>query len=233
MNRRSSIFIGILLGALATGMGIGLFLKKANDDREVLALKIQATMQEASEAREENRRAIEEANKKLLVANTEVAKAQQIIKSLEEERKLLASATPLVEPSAKTVRGWTEVVAFGLGISLKQPLGSQIQTNDTSLVLIKSPEVPESDSRWLSMSRYNSRLEQELISALATSTPVSYLVNGHILTGVRGSLDNQKEPILVLRVRYGGEVSHLIWMRDPKNADGSTLMIVLSSLKFQ
>lgn len=235
MQRSTTILVGILLGALAAGLGIGLFLKKANDDRKRLAEQIDKTMQEASAAREENRQAIEEANKKLQAASIEVAKAQQFIKSLEEERKLLSVAKPLLIPSSKSIRGWTDVISLDLGVSLKQPFDSKIETNDRqTLTLVKSNVTETTDPRWFSLSKYDARLESELISALATSTPVSYLVNGRILIGVQGTLPNRKEPLQILRVRYEGQIIHLIWIRDlSRYADGSVMMDVLASLKFE
>lgn len=234
MRRATTILIGILLGALATGLGVGLVLKKANDDRERLAAQVEETVREANAARDENRRAIEDANKKLQASNVEVSKAQQLIKALEEERLLLAEATPLTDPSPRAVRGWNEAVAVDLGVSLKQPQDSMVQTNDSkTLTLAKAETVGDADPRWFSLTPYEERLEQELIGSLSTSTPVSYLVDGHILIGAKGTLPGRKEPIMVLRVRYGGQITHLIWVKDPSRAgDGVSLMNALASLRF-
>lgn len=233
MRRATTILIGILLGALATGLGVGLVLKKANDDRERLAEQVEATVREANAARDENRKAIEDANAKLQASNVEVSKAQQLIKALEEERLLLALATPLADPSPKAVRGWNEAVAVELGVSLKQPQDSSVQTNDKQALTLVKTETADADSRWFSLTPYEERLEQELLGSLATSTPVSYLVDGHILIGAKGTLPGRKEPIMVLRVRYGGQITHLIWVKDPSQpGEAASLMNVLASIRF-
>lgn len=234
MRRATTILLGILLGALAAGIGIGLVLKKANDDRERLAKQIEETVQEAAAAREENRRAIEEANRKLQASNLEIGKAQQIIKALEEERNVLAQSTPLAPPAPKAIRGWNDVVGLDQGVSFKQPPDSKIESNDTqALTLVRTGGATELDPRWFSLTPYNPRLEEELRMALTSSTAVAYVVNGRILTGVRGTLPNRTDTIMILRVRYGGQITHLMWVRDTSTSkDSSSLMNVLASLRF-
>lgn len=232
MRRATTILIGILLGALAAGLGVGFFLKKANRDREELAAQVEATVREANEARQT---AIADANRKLQAANAEVGKAQAIIKGLQEERELLLKAVPLAQPSGRSLKGWNDVVALDLGVAMKYPENSGVETNDEqALTLVKTSAGSSGDGRWFSLIPYDGDLEQELLSSLATSTPLSYIVNGRILTGVKGSLADQSGTIFVLRVRYGGQTTHLMWIRD--QGSGSNLPLItnlLASLRFQ
>ncbi|MCI0478952.1 hypothetical protein L0Y59_00190 [Candidatus Uhrbacteria bacterium] len=234
MRRATTVILCILLGAIASGAGIGFFLKLANDDRKRLAEELAETVRQSTEAREENQRAIEEANRKLVEAGTEVSKAQALVKSLEEERDLLATAKQLMPPSPSALRGWSEVVAMDLGVSLRHPKGTDVQTNDkNALTLALATPRSDMDPRWFSLSPYDERLEHELLASLATSTPVSFMVNGRLLTGVQGSLPNRTETIFVLRIRRDGNITHLLWVRNPgtstRDADATD---VLGTLRF-
>ncbi|MFH1078128.1 MAG: hypothetical protein V1745_02495 [Patescibacteria group bacterium] len=235
MRRATTVILCILLGAIASGVGIGVFLKLANDDRARLAKQLEEAVQASNVARQENQTAIEEANRKLSEASSEVGKAQALVKSLEEERDLLATAKPLLSPSPSALRGWSDVVAMDLGVSLKQPKGSDIQSNDKSaLTLAMATAVEGVDSRWFSLTAYDERLEQELLLSLATSTPVAYTVNGRILTGKQGALPNSDDQILILRVRKEGVITHLLWVRNPSanRRDASGATDVLGTLRF-
>jgi hypothetical protein len=80
---------------------------------------------------------------------------------------------------------------------------------------------------------YEAVRERELLNAFATSTSVSYLVDGRVLIGQRGTLAGDKNPMLVLRVRGGGQTTHLLWIRDPLGrTDSAALLNVLATLDF-
>lgn len=77
-----------------------------------------------------------------------------------------------------------------------------------------------SDGPWISVTPFNRQTEQVLIDRLATSTPVAYLVNGHVMTGVKGPLANSAavddmRSAAVLSVLYNGSNTHLIWIKTP------------------
>jgi hypothetical protein len=232
MRRAASILIGILLGALATGIGTGFFLKKANDDRERLAETVQKTVEQATTARTENSRAIEDANAKLNAANLEVAKAQALIKALQEEQQALATATVLLPPTAKTVRGWTDVLRLDLGISLKLPpiLVAASSTSDGLVATLVTGS--QTDGRVLSIMRYDAVREQEWLSVVASSTPISFVIDSHLVSGVKGVMRMQGTPLYVLRVRSQGTSTHLIWLRELPRSSFDPL-ILLSSIRFE
>jgi len=236
MRRATTVILCILLGALASGAGIGIFLKLANDDRERLAKQLADAVQQSNAARQENQHAIEDANKQLLAANAEVGKAQMLVKSLEEERNLLTTAKPLSPPPANVMRGWVDTVALDLGVSLKMPAGNDVQTNDTqSLTVAKTGAADGQDARWLSLSPYDERLEKELLASLATSTPVSYIIQGHVVTGYQGTMPGRPDPVLILRIRKDGIISHLLWIRNPNGTrtDAKPAVDVLSTMRFE
>jgi len=235
MRRATTILIGILLGALATGLGTGIFLKKANDDRTRLAMEMQKTAQDAAESRLENAKAVEDANAKLNAANGEVAKAQALIKELREERDLAAKATALVPPPAKTVRGWTDIVSIAQNVSFKLPPVLKLESDDTAeqmTLVLKDATVP--DPRRVSFMPYDEPRERELLAAFTTSTALAYLADGRLLTGSRGLLAGSRDAIYVLRVRNAGTATHLVWLKTDaaKGLDDTVILTLLASLRF-
>jgi hypothetical protein len=232
MRRAASILLGILLGAIATGIGSGIFLKKANDDRNRLMETVQSTMQQAADARSENSKAIEDANAKLHDANIEVAKAQTLIKTLQEEQKALTAATVLVPPSTKTIRGWSDVVRLDLGLSLKLPPSLTATTTTADELLVVRTDQRQSDGRALSVMRYDTNREREWLSAAASSTPVSFIIDGHLATGVKANIPTQPSPVYLLRIQKQGTASHLIWIREFPQQTIDPL-VLLSTLRFE
>jgi hypothetical protein len=143
-----------------------------------------------------------------------VAKAQNAIKSLEEERSLLTEANPISTPSRRTA-SWQTAVSIPFRLSFKIPSGNTVISNDDqALVVTKQNPIDDTDMRWLSLTPYNPALEQELLASLATSTAVSYIVDGRLLTGYRGSLISREESILLLRIYRNGRVSNLLWAKN-------------------
>lgn len=237
MKRLLPILASILLGALAVALGMGLYLKKANDDRERLATIARQAQDEVSRIKEEGRLAVEQANKKVAHADAEITKAKSQLQKAEEERQLLATAEPLLLSNAKTIKGWKDAINLPLGISIKYPSGTEIETNDSESLTLSlqnpSPSSSAGDSRWLSITPYDERLEQELTMRSSSSTPVSYSIRGRLLMGFRGSIPGQAGSITVLRVRSGGETSHLIWAKEPFSAPNKgSLRDILSTIDF-
>lgn len=229
MKRAYSVLLGILLGAIATGVGVGIFLKLANDDRTRLAAELDATVQGAKLSREENQRMVEEANRKLTQANTEVSKAQQLVVALQEERKQIAIATPLSAPTGRIVRDWKSAVDLDLGVSIKYPSDSAVERNAaTELTLAKT--VGTESARWFSLTPYDARLESEMLNAFTTSTPISYVIQGHLVTGRKGTILDQHGTVFVLQIHSNGTSTHLLWIKDAVSPGAA--MNVLSSMTF-
>ncbi len=224
------------MGALASGFGIGLFLHQANADRLRLAEKIDTANKNITDIKESNRKTVEETNKKLQEANTEIAKAQQLIKNMDEEQRLQASAQALRLPSAKTMFGWNDVIDLELGVSLKQPPTSLVATNGSrALTLIKNSSLTNTDPRWLMIKPYTQQEEQELTRPFTTSTAIIYTVDGNTLTGIRGEDSTSKQQTLVLRIQKSGILRYILWIKDPNgnNSITPTVINTLASLHFK
>ena len=234
MRRAVTILIGILLGALAAGLGIGFFLMMANSDRARLADQIAATVAEANKARDENTKAIDMANAKLNASNTEVAKAQALIKSLQEERDQITKATALVPPAPKAVRGWQDAVSLGQGLSLKLPTVLTVDSNSSNSLTASLKDATVTDARSIGITPYDASRETELLNSFTHSTSVSFLVDSRLLTGSEGQVPGTDGSIYVIRVRKDGQSTHLIWIRVPKKGtiDETTALTILASLRF-
>lgn len=232
MRRATSIIIGIFLGALAAGVGVGFFLYQANHDRRRMAQELETTIEQAKLTREESERAILTANQKLLAADAEVSKAQNLIQLLEEEREFLAQAKVLGQPPNWATKGWQEVVSLEQGISLKVPTGNMVETNDQfSLTVSQSLNSYYQDPRWLSLTPYDAKTENELTLALATSTPIAFLVGDKFLTGRQGTLAGSGKKIYILKIRDGAESTHLLWIKD--SLYGNKVLDILATLRFK
>lgn len=236
MRRTASFLALILIGGLAAGLGTYTFLKRANADRARLAEIALKAQEESKTATETSQRTIEEANRKLEKANAEITKAQQAIHALQEERAQMTNAVPLSPPASRVLKEWQEAVNVGLGVSLKFPPTSLIETNDASALtiakLLPSGMAPTRDARWLAVMPYDNRLETELLAHFATSTPVVLLIDGRLLIGARGSLTEQSNEIYVLRVQNAGRSTHLIWASRPEKNAGQMLLTALATLSF-
>ncbi len=237
MQRLTSVIFSILLGAVAVGIGMGIFLHKANTDRQRLEQVALEAQGKSKEAQDRSQQAIQEANAKLKAANDEVAKAQATLKAVEEERALLAKAEVLAEPKAEALKGWPEAVSLPLGVSLRYPPKNAIEENDeTALTIAGEPKAGSSSTtpelRWLQITPYSQRLESELVGAMASTTPVLLAARGRLLKGTRGL--TQAGETYVLKVSSLGETTHLIWVREVgKTPRDKTLQQVLSTLNFK
>jgi len=233
MKRATQIIVGILLGALVTASGIGIFLAKANKDRKDLADRLVEIQKNAEMAREENLKAVEEANKKLEEANSEVTKAEQVIRALEEERVLMATAQQPPYPSAYTLYRWSEIVSVDLGVSLKIPPGAKEAQNDAKQFTANVED--RENSTWLSIIPYSKEKELDWLSQLHATSTITFLVQDRIVTGVVGETDTLDDTNYILRVQQKGEPSHLIWIHDPSNRTGKQNRVqdILATMTFK
>src|SRR3989338_3912058 len=180
MRRATPVILAVLLGALATAIGMGVFLKLANDDRIRLADEAAQAKIAIKRAEEEKATIADDANRKVAAANQEVTKAQLVLKDLQEERALLATAKQLAKPSTRDLRGWQPVISLGQGLGLSLPPKTSVESNDAAaLTAVKSTTTNAwTDARWLAIGAYDDEWERELLNSLATTTPLAYLGEG-------------------------------------------------------
>ncbi len=239
MRIHASALLWILVGALTVGLGMWVILQQAKDDRRRLTYIVSRTQADLVTAQQVNQTLLQAANKKLELANADIAKAQTIIQGLKEEHRSSAQAQSLAAPKPQLLKGWSEAVNLSLGVTCRVPLWARVETNDaTALTLVverstKLAARPAADARWFSITPYDERLEKELINSLATSTSVAYLVHGHSLLGRRGRLLGSAQTIFVLRARQDGANKYLIWARTHEGVSDQMLLAVFSTLNFK
>lgn len=221
MRRAWSILLAVLLGAAVVGLGTGYFLHLANQDRENLAKETEQAKLDTLKAKQEQQAAIAQANEKVEQANQEVIKAQDAIKALELERTLLAEAKTLTPPLASQTADWQLAVSTALGLSLKYPPGSKVaQDNENFLAVAASGTSITSQSNdgpWLTISANDQAAKSRLLARLQTATPVTYLLNGNLIYGQEGFLNDGRSQnrAAVFEVLKGGAITHLIWIQTP------------------
>ncbi|MFA4954794.1 MAG: hypothetical protein WC641_05780 [Patescibacteria group bacterium] len=233
MRRNASILLSILIGALVVGLGMGFFLKKANDDRTKLAGQAEEAKKTSEQIQATSLKAVAEARGKLDQANAEVEKARTTLQKIEAERKLMAAAEVLT-PS-KNLKGWQEAISLAMGVSLKFPPRTEIEQNlaGALTVIYSSASSSTVPVRWFSLTPYEQRLENELISTLYSTSTAVFLVKGHVLYGVRGYATGSREETYVLRILKNGEPANLVWLRGSGKAGQTQPLQVLSTLDFQ
>lgn len=211
-------------------IGMGFFLKKANDDRERLARLAVLAEENTKNAILAQENAVKQANQKLDAANSEVSKAQSIIKALQEERDLLGNAVILQVPSNNAIKDWKEAVNLPLTVSIKYPGTDNLKVNDKNALTISKNQNDKSgltftaDSRWLSITPYEEKLETELLGTFVSSTPMSYNVKGRLLVGRRGTTANSNDNVSMFHVRLNGQKTYLIWTREIDKTHNLTLI---------
>jgi hypothetical protein len=218
MKRATPLLFAILLGAIASGVGVGIFLKLANDDRNRLSRELESLRAETVASAAESERVAEEANRKVAEANAEIRKAEDLLRTLEEERLLKESAKPLRKPGSAELRGWKSIVSFHQEMGLLIPSRTEVESDTKeALIAVESTvtAAPRSDPRWLSITPYDAGLESNLLASFTTSTGIAYLVDDALLTGRKGVVGPAREPMMVLIARKNGEKTHVIWVKDP------------------
>ncbi len=187
MKRATPVLLAILLGAFVTALGMGIFLKLANDDRARLSAEINRARDEAAAALADKEKIAREANEKVEAANDEVRKAQEVLERLEEEQKLLATATPLSKPPTRELRGWTTVTSLPLGVSFLVPSTLTVLQNNESLVSIATKGDETSKTKgWMdifSASNPSAGNDGQGSRTISKTIERSYIVDGVLLIG--------------------------------------------------
>lgn len=232
MKRLLPVIGLIFAGALAAAAGMGLFLIKANADRERLAEQADLASQALVQAQSQSASAVNEANQKISDADAQIAQAQSTIQQMEQEREQLAAAPVLSPPAPKNVKGWPQVADLALGVSLLQPTDATTTENDgQGLAFLNTKNA--SSTNWFRVMPYDASTDSQLASQIASSTAVSYAIDGRLVTGTVGTDPATGREELELRVRWNGNTPFLIWAEEPGPAGRTPeLMNVLASMSF-
>jgi hypothetical protein len=231
MRRSISVILWILVGACASGIGIGVFFVQANRDRARLIEEAERARREAEDAQAMTDRLAEEANAKVTAANAEVSKARELLKKYEEERALLANAKALTPPNGRLLRSWSEAFSIPLGVSVKLPPGTRALRWDD--VLAAGTWTTSSTDQWLNVFFYRPNDETILRRSVPEAESVAYLVDGQLLVGVRGALADGSGTLYVLRTLAGATSTHLLWASTNDAVNETRLLETLATLQFK
>lgn len=231
MSRGSSIVIGILLGALASGIGVGIFLHRANQDRVRLAEQARLNLEETTRLHTENRRLIEETNQRLTEAAQQITASKTLIDSLQSERALVSQAIPLATPTARSLVGWSDIVAFDQKFSLKIPPGLHLHLNtETTLTL--------TDDSGQDVFTVEKQVENSQshggADRLAATSSVAYVTQDSLWQGSRVKHGDSRMSLYILYRQKNGSLTHTLAARlaPTSRLNEKTFLIMLASMRF-
>jgi len=207
----------MLLGAVACGSGLGYFLKQANADREFLNVRLRAAETQMAQTKSDSDQLAKEANTKVEIASQEVARMQKELQSIENERHILAKAIPLAKPDGRSLKSWIEAFSIPLGISIRLPTGAIVTEYETRIESAIARRYSEEKTPWISIKTYDAGEEYQQTQPLTQTEPVSFLVGGNLLMGVRGIDGSTSSTVYVLRLVINREPKALIWTKTAAN----------------
>lgn len=222
----------ILLGAGATGIGMGLVLRHARLERNLLKEQVRAVEAQISTLQNEHTRLINEASAQVHKAEETRQNTERELQTLLRAQELLAGAASLPQPDPRTRRGWIETISVPLGLSLRTPAFAPTNTNDHSLTATVNGTAQTAGDLWLSITRFTPDGERGLTGQLSTTSSVRYRVGNRLLMGVRGTFQTDRSAAFVLRIEDQGSPTHLLWIQAVAPLSEPRLLEILSTLTF-
>jgi hypothetical protein len=229
MRRSFGIILWILLGALASAIGIGIVLRASNIDREQLTKELETAKAQVTALQARQASLTQESNQRVTDAAQQVADLQRQIQALSSLQSRMKTATRLTPPTPTQLRRWTEFASVAMGVSLRVPPGMQTQSSDDGLFVstrrvIRGVPIEE---QWLAFAPYRPEREQDIRSRLVNTKDVTYALGTRLLTGVRGTLTDGTQTLYLLSVQENSSTTHLLW---GKTLEGVTERMVLDTI---
>ncbi len=234
MHAKSFAFLGWMsLGSLAAALGFGTVLHDARLERQALESRVSNLEQTLAQHEDEKARLADRANEQVAAATKELLSARQTVERMKRDQLLLAEAMPLTRPTGRAYASWVEAFSLPLGISLRLPPGTKTYADDRGLVAMRATQATSS-LPWLSISPYNPDQARRLEDTLSNPEPVSYLVAGNLVTGIRGQRDGQTASsftyVLQVVSPQDGASTHLIWAQTERDITELRIRDTLASL---
>lgn len=230
MRKSFSVVLWILIGGLASGLGVGYFLRQANNDRARLLLETRLATEEANASKALSERIAKEANQKITNATEEVARAQELVTQYERERKLLTKAVTLSPLSRYQAKTWPSFMDLSLGVRAQYPTEFTVTSTEDGIFFTETLPAGESDT-WLTLTPYDISRESSSIEALQSTSTVAYLSADGFFVGTRGSYPENGGTVYVLRSHTApGRMPFLIWAKCTTKAREAQFLSILSTL---
>jgi ElaB/YqjD/DUF883 family membrane-anchored ribosome-binding protein len=219
MLRPWYVFCWILLGALAAGTGIGIFLHQSNVERLTLQRQTAQAKEEASQVVTRAEQVTQEANKRLEEAQKQIAK-------LQEERDLLSRSRPFPEPNPRLLKTWRHTASLPLGISLRIPSSYQATTGTDVTIM-----VPQIKAPFLTLQPWDDRNADAMINGAATSS-VLYRKDALLFKGQKyiGTGGDGAHSWTLFRLERTGSDALMIFIQPTSNAQEDLALSILSTL---
>ncbi len=233
LSKRFAFLGWITLGACASAAGFVGVLRDARYERQHLEQRVGLLEQTVAQHEDEKSRLADRANQQVEAATKELSAARTAVDRMKRDQLLLTQAMPLTRPSGKAYTTWVEAFSLPLGISLRLPPGTKTYADDRGLVAMRASQATSS-LPWLSISPYTAEQARRLEDTLANPEPVSYLVAGNLVTGIRGQRDGQSGSsytyVLQVVSPEGGNSTHLIWAQTEREITELRIRDTLASL---
>ena len=222
----------VLLGASATGIGMGIVLLHARTERDLLNAQVRQTETDLQNLKKEHTRLIEEAASRLTRMEATHAVTTARLEAITQAETLLANASTLPTPDPRTRRTWPETIVVPLGISIRTPVYAPAAVNDQTLTATINGNAQTAGDLWLSVTRYSPDAERSLLNQLQSTTTVQYRIGNRLLAGTRGVFQQNRGIAFVLRIERLGTPEKLIWIRAISPLNEQRLLEILSTLTF-
>jgi hypothetical protein len=231
-RRVLSTWMFILLGAGATGVGMGIVLLNARAERNALKSQVSIAEAQLQKLQTEHVRLMNEASERVTKAQTDVETAQSTLNHFVAAQQALTSAPVLPSPDPRVRRTWAETISVPLGISIRTPAYAPAALNEQTLTATINGTAQTAGDLWLSITPYSIESERSLLGQISATTSVRYRNNDRLLTGTRGLFQSDRSAAFVLRVERSGQPERLIWIRAISPLSESRLLEILSTLTF-
>lgn len=235
MRRSWSVLLWILVGALASAIGMGTVLHTSNKDRERLSQELQTTQAVLTSLKAQQEQLIRESNEHVALATQHVAEANAKVQAVATLQARLKTAAPLFPPTAFQTRGWTEFASVAMGVSLRVPPRMQTQSSDDGLFVstrrfVKGTPIEE---QWFALTPYRPDRERDIGSRLTNTKEVTYTLGTRLLHGVKGTLPDGLQTLYLLSVQENASTTHLLWGKTTDGVSERTILDTMATLSFR
>lgn len=235
MRRSFGILFWILLGALASAIGIGVVLHASNTDRKQLTRELEVAKSQVATLQAQQSSLTQESNQRVADAAQQVADLQRQLQALSALQSQFKTATRLTLPAPAQIRRWSEFASVAMGVSLRVPPGMQTQSSDDGLFvstrrIVKGVPIEE---QWFAFAPYRQEREQDIRSRLTNVTNVSYALGTRLLTGVRGTLLDGTQTLYLLSAQENASTTYLLWGKTTDGVSERMILDTLATLSFR
>lgn len=231
--KRYGFLAWMTLGACASAAGFVGVLHGARIERQTLEDRVSTLEQSIAQYEDEKNRLADRANQQVESATKELVMAREAVDRMKRDQLLLAQAMPLTKPTGRAYSAWVEAFSLPLGISLRLPPGTKTYADERGFVAMRASQATSS-LPWLSISPFNNEQAQRLEASLQNPEPVSYLVAGSLVTGIRGQRDGQSDNgytyVLQVISPQSTQATHLIWAQTEREITELRIRDTLASL---